>query len=53
MANGQLDRLINVAFIEVIKVSFGCLIVLFTPFRKPIQNPGQTQQKRPEITLLA
>jgi hypothetical protein len=40
------DRLVNVAFIEVIKVSFGCLVVIFTPFRTPPKNTGQTHQKR-------
>jgi hypothetical protein len=46
MPQGQLDRLVNVAFIEVINESFVCLIVLFTPFRTPSQNTGQTHQKR-------
>jgi hypothetical protein len=41
MAIGQLDRLVNVEFIEVIKVSFICLIAP-TLIQTSTQNPGQT-----------
>jgi hypothetical protein len=45
MANGPLDRLVNVPFIKVIEVSFVCLVAL-TLFRTPTQNTGQTHKKR-------